>query len=109
MSMRPKYTLLAGMMGALLYAPAVALAEPPSRAEMEAEMSAAFTQADADGSATLSTGEYAAFDTIMRQNMAKRHFTRVDEDGDGAVTLDELQAAGPGPGGCRGPGGPPPF
>lgn len=109
MSMIGKYKFLAGMMGALLCAPAASLAEPPSRAEMEAELSAAFTQADADGSATLSTGEFAAFDTIMRQHMARRHFTRVDEDGDGAVTLDELQAAGPGPGGCRGPGGPPPF
>ena len=107
--MTGKHRLFAGMMGALLCAPAASFAEPPSRAEMEAELSAAFAQADADGSATLSTGELATFDTIMRQNMAKRHFTRVDEDGDGAVTLEELQAAGPGPGGCRGPGGPPPL
>ncbi|MCK6554815.1 hypothetical protein L6Q96_09580 [Candidatus Binatia bacterium] len=107
MSMKLNRRLLAGVMGALLCAPAAALAEPPSRAEMEEELSAVFAQADTDGSGTLNTGEFATFDTIMRQNMTRRHFTRVDDDGDGTVTLEELQAAGPG--GCRGPGGPPPL
>lgn len=105
--MTPRQWILTGTMGALLIAPTALLAQPPSREEMEAEMAAVFAQADADSSGTLTLEEFTTFETLMRQNMAKRHFARIDADSDGTVTLEELQAGGPGPGG-RGPGGRPP-
>ena len=97
------------LMGAMLILPGPVLAnEPPAPAEMKAEQAALFAQADADGSGTLSVEEFKAFESSMRDKMTERHFQRMDTNGDAAVSLDELQAAGPGPRpGHR--GGPPPW
>lgn len=95
----------------LMLAASTAIAQgPPDPAEFEAERSAAFAQADADGSGGLSLEEFKSFEAIMRERMAARHFERMDSDSDGAVTLAELEAGGPGPHGPHGRhGGPPPF
>jgi hypothetical protein len=73
---------------------AVALAvERPSQEERDAARAEAFAQADADGSGGLSAGEFDAFHDLMRARHAARAFDRIDSNGDGAVTLEELAAA----------------
>ncbi len=97
------------LMGTMLIFPGPLLAtEPPSPDEMKAEQAALFAQADADGSGTLSLDEFKIFESLMRENMAQHHFQDLDTNGDGVVSLEELQAADPGHGpGHR--GGPPPW
>jgi hypothetical protein len=90
------------LMGTVLLFPAAVLAQsPPSPAEMEAERAALFTQADADGNGTLSLDEFKTFESLVHDQMAERHFNKLDTNGDGVVSLEELQAdrpPGPGPG-----------
>jgi len=97
------------LMGTMLICPGPLLAiEPPSPEEMKAEQVALFAQADADSSGTLSLDEFKNFESLMRDKMTQRHFQHMDKNGDGVVSLEELQAAGPGHGpGHR--GGPPPW
>jgi len=71
---------------------------PPSPAEIEAERAALFTQADADGNGVLSVSEFKTFESLMRDKMTEHHFNHLDANGDGAVSLEELQADHPGPG-----------
>lgn len=99
---------------------------PPDPRQMEAERAAAFDEADADGNGTLSLEEFKTFESLLRQKMAQhfkdangdgapppplpamdpeRHFKQLDTNGDGAVSLDELQAERP----RFGRGQPPPF
>jgi hypothetical protein len=99
---------------------------PPDPRQMEAERAAAFDEADADGNGTLSLEEFKTFESLIRQKMAQhfkdangdgaappplpamdpeRHFKQLDTNGDGAVSLDELQAERP----RFGRGQPPPF
>ncbi len=92
------------VMGAMLLFPAATFAQsPPSPAEIEAERAALFAQADADGSGTLSLEEFKTFESLVRDKMTEHHFKHLDTNGDGVVSLDELQADRPGPG----PGHPP--
>ena len=77
---------------------------PPCQAEMEADRTAMFSEADADANGLLTPDELKSFEALMRAKMADRHFQRIDSNDDGAVSLEELQAARPGH-----PGGPPPF
>ena len=97
------------LMGTMLLFPVQMFAQgPPSPAEMEAERAALFAQADADGSGTLSVDEFKTFESLVRDKMREHHFAHIDTNGDGAVSLQELQADRPG----RGPGpcpGHPPF
>lgn len=87
------------LMGAMLILPGQVLAnERPTPAERKADQAVLFKQADADGSGTLSVDEFKTFESLMRDKMAARHFQRMDANGDKAVTLEELQAAGPGHG-----------
>jgi len=99
---------------------------PPSPQEMQSERVATFNEADADGDGTLSQDEFRTFESSLRQKMAQhfkdangdgatpprlpamdpdRHFKQLDANGDGVVSLDELQAERP----HFGPGQPPPF
>ena len=64
-----------------------------------------FAQADADGNGALSAEELATFHTLMKQRKQSEFFTRADANGDGQLTLAEMQAARPPHGGCH--GGPP--
>jgi hypothetical protein len=78
-----------------LLAGSVLAAGRPSREEIEADRAAAFAEADADGSGTLSLEEFKTFHTLMKARMAARHFQKADANGDGVLTLEELAAAGP--------------
>jgi hypothetical protein len=92
------------LMGAMLVFPAQMFAQsPPRPAEMEAERAALFAQADADGSGALSLDEFKTFESLMHDKMAEQHFKHLDTNGDGVVSLEELQADRPGPGFGHGP------
>jgi Ca2+-binding EF-hand superfamily protein len=87
------------LMGTMVLSPLAIFAQsPPSPAEMESERAALFAQADADGSGTLSLSEFKTFESLMRDKMTEHHFNHLDTKGDGAVSLDQLQADHPGPG-----------
>ena len=87
------------LMGTMLTLAAPLFAQsPPSPAEIEAERAALFSQADADGNGTLSLDEFKTFESLMRDKMTEHHFTHLDANGDGGVSLQELQAAPAGPG-----------
>jgi hypothetical protein len=115
------------LMGTVLTLAAPLAAQgPPNPQQMEAERAAAFDEADTDGNGTLSLDEFKTFESLLRQKMTQhfketngdgaappplpamdpeRHFKQLDTNGDGAVSLDELQAERP----RFGPGQPPPF
>ena len=115
------------LIGAVLTLAAPLFAQgPPSPQEMEAAQAATFDEADADGNGMLSLEEFKTFESLLRQKMAQhfkearpdgaapprlpamdpeQHFKQLDTNGDGAVSLDELQAERP----RFGPGQPPPF
>jgi Ca2+-binding EF-hand superfamily protein len=87
------------LMGTVLTLAAPLFAQsPPSSAEIEAERAALFAQADADGNGALSLSEFKTFESLMRDKMAEHHFNHLDANGDGTVSLEELQADRPGPG-----------
>ncbi len=87
------------LMGAVLTLAGPLVAQsPPSPAEIEAERAALFVQADADGNGALSLGEFKTFESLMRDKMTEHHFNHLDTNGDGSVSLEELQADRPGPG-----------
>ena len=61
------------------------------QAKREAMQAQAFAQADADGNGSLSPQEFANYRPMRTPHSAYK-FTRLDANGDGQVTLDELQA-----------------
>jgi hypothetical protein len=75
---------------------------PP--AEFKAAATAAFTEADADGSGELSAAEFVNFHDILRAKMEALRFAHLDADGSGGLTQAELAAGHHGPG--HGPHGP---
>jgi len=85
----------------------VAAAEcgPPSKEEIATQEAAAFAEADADKSKTLSLNEFATFIKLFEATHAERHFKCLDTNGDGQVSSDELAAHRP----PHGPHHPPPF
>ena len=97
--------LAAVLMGsAVAVAPAHADAE--RHAAFEAAATAAFTEADADGSGELSAAEFVNFHEILRAKLEAARFAQLDSDGSGGLSKAELEAGRPGPGGRRfhGPG-----
>jgi EF hand domain-containing protein len=84
--------------------PVLAFGGRPSPEEFQADVAAAFAQADADNSGGLSRAEFQTFKQLMKAKMEERMFNRADADGNGEVTLSELQAAHRPHGHC----GPPP-
>jgi Ca2+-binding EF-hand superfamily protein len=89
----------------LVVATAIGLGTVPALACDGADRSAAraqaFAAADADGNGALTAEEFATFEEVMRQEMAKAAFARLDADGDGQVTASELEAGRPGRRGRR--------
>jgi len=88
----------------LLAVPLRAGAQPANSAEFKATVEEVFTEADANGDGVLDQTEFANFHELMRARMEAKHFAKVDTDGSGGISLEELEAAGPPHGG---PGGPP--
>jgi len=87
---------------ALLLTGTAAFAEGNWEAQRQAMQAQAFAQADADGNGALSPQEFANYYTILQQQRGAHKFTRLDANGDGQVTLAELQAAPEHHHGCRG-------
>lgn len=65
------------------------------REQFQAAVASAFAQADVGGKGALTPDEFANFHKILRAEMQKARFARADTNGDGLVTLEELQAARP--------------
>ena len=63
------------------------------KAQFQAAVASAFTQADVGNKGALTPDEFANFHSILRTEMEKMRFARADTNGDGMVTLQELQAA----------------
>jgi Ca2+-binding EF-hand superfamily protein len=67
-------------------------AYPKGKAFTEAR-DAAFAEADADRSGSLTADEFATFHEAMKSKLAAARFARMDVDGDGQITADELANA----------------
>ena len=87
---------------ALMLASTTAFAEGNWQAQRQAMQAQAFAQADADGNGALSPQEFANYYNILQQQRGAHKFTRLDANGDGQVTLAELQAAPEHHHGCPG-------
>jgi EF hand domain-containing protein len=92
------------MIGAALLAAGTASAfQKPDPQQIAADQAQLFAQADADGNGVLSPQEFATFESLFRDRMRARHFERMDSNGDGGVSLAEVQAFRPwGHRGCKG-------
>jgi hypothetical protein len=64
-------------------------------ADKSAARAQALADADTDGNGALSREEFQAFQDAMHRQLAQGRFDRLDADGDGQVTADELQHARP--------------
>ncbi len=66
-----------------------------TRAEMQAHMKARFDAADSDGDGILTRDEIEARGRQKAAERAGRMIGKLDADGDGAVSFEEMQAAKP--------------
>lgn len=98
-----RQVLLVAVAAAALTLPAVAWGGPWNREDVRAARQAAFNEADANHDGSLSREEFTSFVELMKRGRAERRFQRADADGNGAVTLAELEAMPRprGKGGCR--------
>ncbi len=87
----------------LLGLTAVPVAACPPPQELAQARDAAFAEADADSNGALTAAEFATFHEAMLRAMAQARFERADANGDGQVTLQELEQARPPRGRRRGP------
>jgi hypothetical protein len=87
-----KHSLWVAAVMAALVIPAAAWCEPPDPAARDAARASAFAAADANGDGALSPAEFATFRQLMEQHRADKMFQHLDADGNGTVTLAELQA-----------------
>jgi hypothetical protein len=72
--------------------------------EWKAMRAATFAEADSNGDGALAPAEFATFKELVHRKRAERRFQRADADGNGVVTLAELEAMprhGSRDGGCR--------
>jgi|GEM_PF-1577169 len=81
------------VVAALALTGTVALADETWKAQRQAAVAQAFAQADADHNGALSPAEFANFVAALKQMRLQRRFARLDANGDGQVTLAEIQAA----------------
>ena len=88
-----KHSLWVAAAMAALIVPVAAWADPPDPAARQAAVQSAFAAADTNGDGALSPEEFATFRQLMQQQRAERMFQRLDADGNGVVTLAELQNA----------------
>jgi hypothetical protein len=98
-------TFKVALVGAALLVPAGAGAFPGhgDPAEMEALRTEVFAEADVDGDGALSVMEFVSFHELIRARIDEKRFAKLDADGSGGVTLEELEAMKPHRG--RGPRG----
>jgi hypothetical protein len=98
-------TIQVALVGAALLLPAGAGAFPGhgNPAEMEALRDEVFAEADVNDDGSLSVTEFASFHELIRTRIDQQRFARLDADGSGGVTLEELEAMKPHRG--RGPRG----
>ena len=88
------------MRSALLTTAAVLLGATPVLAHggggnwqaLQSQIPALFAQADADGNGSLSPAEFKTFRELVAQKRAELWFQKLDTNGDGALSLDELTA-----------------
>ncbi len=77
---------------ALALGATAARADEAHRQAFEQARAAAFATADADGNGVLSPAEYAAFHDAMKAQLEQFRFNKLDTNGDGVVSLEEIQA-----------------
>lgn len=77
--------------------------QPPTQAEIEAERTALFTEADADGNNILSAEEFISFTELRKAARINHLFTCLDANSDGQVSAEELATQRPWGGPPRGP------
>jgi hypothetical protein len=86
----------------------VAVAQDDARRQAFQQARAnAFAQADADGNGVLSPAEFGEYHAAMKAQLEQHRFAKTDTNGDGQLSLDEVQAArGPHRGCHKDKGGP---
>ena len=77
-------------LSAIMFVPSFALAERPSREEMQAERESFFLAADEDESGGLTAAELEIFTSLSQAGRAERAFARADRDDDGELSLEEV-------------------
>lgn len=75
----------------LIATPALAC-DAAAREAKEAARAQAFKAADANGDGALDPQEFQVFHEMMEKQMTEFRFARLDTNGDGQVTADELAA-----------------
>ena len=78
--------------------PALAWSGRGDSEEFKAARAATFAEADTNRDGALSPTEFATFKQLMHEKRAQRGFQRADADGNGAVTVAELEAGKKGKG-----------
>jgi hypothetical protein len=67
----------------------------PKGKEFTEARDAAFAEADADRSGALTPQEFTTFHEVMKSKLAAARFARIDANGDGQVSAEELAEAKP--------------
>jgi hypothetical protein len=89
----PRRILFAAL--TLLGAAALPALAHPNQAQFQAAVDKAFAEADADGSGSLSPDEFAVFHDALRRAFEAARFAKIDTNGDGQLSREELAAAPP--------------
>ncbi len=63
-------------------------------AEWKEDFTASFAEADRDGSGGLDAAEFEAWMESWRESRAARMMARMDENGDGQITAEEMESGG---------------
>jgi len=92
-----KNSFQVGLLAAALLLPVGAGAFPGhgNPEEMEALRAEVFAEADVNDDGSLSVTEFASFHELLRARIDQQRFAKLDADGSGGVTLEELDAMKP--------------